>query len=126
MCASARPIGTPGFRRVVMLVFCYETYVNCVSPILAKTYGVSPQTIYEAINRYRAVRLQASWGSWDFALSAGHAHMARYSRDAIRPVNDEIMPLWFAGDRIADSRVEEIVPLRSAQRGAQISCVFVP
>ena len=61
-----------------------------------------------------------------FALSAGHAHMARYSRDTIRPVNDEIMPLWFAGDRIADSRVEEIVPLRSAQRGAQISCVFVP
>jgi hypothetical protein len=62
----------------------------------------------------------------DSALSAGHAHMARYSRDTIRPVNDEIMPPWFAGDRIADSRVEEIVPLRSAQRGAQISCVFVP
>ena len=60
------------------------------------------------------------------ALSAGHAHMAPYSRDTIGPVNDEIMPLWFAGDRIADSRVEEIVPLRSAQRGAQISCVVVP
>ena len=77
--------------------FADETYVNCVSPILAKTYRVSRQTIYEAINRYRAVRLQASWGSWDSALSAGHAHMARYGRDTIGPVNDEIMPLWFAG-----------------------------
>jgi DNA invertase Pin-like site-specific DNA recombinase len=36
----------------------YEAYTNRVSPVsLAKTYGVSRQTIYEAINRYKAVRL---------------------------------------------------------------------
>ena len=39
----------------------YEAYMTRVSPIqLAKTYGVSRQTIYEAINRYKAVRLAAS------------------------------------------------------------------
>ncbi len=38
----------------------YEAYMNRVSPIsLAATYGVSRQTIYEAINRYKAVRLNA-------------------------------------------------------------------
>jgi DNA invertase Pin-like site-specific DNA recombinase len=36
----------------------YEAYMNHVSPVsLAATYGVSRQTIYEAITRYRAVRL---------------------------------------------------------------------
>jgi DNA invertase Pin-like site-specific DNA recombinase len=39
----------------------YEAYMNRVSPVsLAKTYGVSRQTIYEAINRYKAVRLEAA------------------------------------------------------------------
>ena len=39
----------------------YEAYMNRVSPIhLAATYGVSRQTIYEAINRYKAVRLEAT------------------------------------------------------------------
>ena len=39
----------------------YEAYMNRVSPIrLAATYGVSRQTIYEAINRYKAVRLGAA------------------------------------------------------------------
>jgi DNA invertase Pin-like site-specific DNA recombinase len=36
----------------------YDAYMNRVSPVsLAKTYGVSRQTVYEAINRYKAVRL---------------------------------------------------------------------
>jgi DNA invertase Pin-like site-specific DNA recombinase len=39
----------------------YDAYMNRVSPIhLAATYGVSRQTIYEAINRYKAVRLEAT------------------------------------------------------------------
>ena len=38
----------------------YEAYVSGVSRVsLAKTYGVSRQTIYGAINRYKAVRLRA-------------------------------------------------------------------
>jgi DNA invertase Pin-like site-specific DNA recombinase len=36
----------------------YEAYLNHVSPVhLAVTYGVSRQTIYEAIERYKTVRL---------------------------------------------------------------------
>jgi DNA invertase Pin-like site-specific DNA recombinase len=39
----------------------YDAYMNRVSPTqLAATYGVSRQTIYEAINRYKAVRLEAA------------------------------------------------------------------
>jgi DNA invertase Pin-like site-specific DNA recombinase len=36
----------------------YDAYMNRVSPIqLAATYGVSRQTVYEAINRYKTVRV---------------------------------------------------------------------
>jgi DNA invertase Pin-like site-specific DNA recombinase len=39
----------------------YDAYMNRVSPIqLAATYGVSRQTIYEAIERYKAVRIGSS------------------------------------------------------------------
>ena len=44
----------------------------------------------------------------------------------IAAVNDEIMTLRLARDGLADCCNEEIVPLRSAQRRAQISRVFVP
>ena len=38
----------------------YEAYASGASRVgLAKTYGVSRQTIYGAINRYKAVRLTA-------------------------------------------------------------------
>ena len=48
-----------------------------------------------------------------------------HGRARIGPVDDEIMSLRFARDCLADRGIEEIVPLRGAQRGAQIGCVFV-
>src|SRR3984885_12944100 len=62
----------------------------------------------------------------DYVLSPGHAHVARYSRDTIGPVNDEIMAFGFAGDRLSDRRIEKTIPFRGAEWGAQIGCVFVP
>ena len=62
----------------------------------------------------------------DSPLPAGDAHVARYGRPIIRAVNDEIMALGFAGDRLADRRIEKHVPFRGAERGAQIGRVFVP
>ena len=62
----------------------------------------------------------------DSVLSAGHAHVAHYSGDTTGPVNDEIMAFGFAGDRLTDRRIEKTVPLRGAERGAQVGRVFVP
>jgi len=39
------------------------------------------------------------------ALSAGHAHVARYGRSIIGAVNDEIVALGFAGNGLADRRI---------------------
>ena len=47
----------------------------------------------------------------DFASSAGYTHVARYSRDTMGPVNNEIMALRFVCDCLADRHLEEFVPL---------------
>jgi hypothetical protein len=50
-----RPVAAQETEREI-----YEAYASGASRVgLAKTYGVSRQTIYGAINRYKAVRLTA-------------------------------------------------------------------
>src|ERR671935_1317453 len=58
-------------------------------------------------------------------LSAGYAHVAGECRPLVAAVDDEIVALGLARDRLRDGCIEEIVAFRGAQRGAQIGGVFL-
>src|SRR5262249_46903351 len=57
--------------------------------------------------------------------AAGHAHVAGERRALVAPIDDEIVALGLARDRLCDRGVEQIVAFGGAQRGAQIGGVFL-
>src|SRR6185312_13756964 len=58
-------------------------------------------------------------------LAAGHVHVAGEGRALMAPVDDEIVALGLARDRLGDRGIEEIVAFGCAQRSAQIGGVFL-
>src|SRR5690242_13662486 len=57
--------------------------------------------------------------------TAGDAHMPRHRRALVPAVDDEVMALGLARDRLGDRRVERLVALAEAQRRAQIGGVLL-
>src|SRR4051794_15859266 len=59
------------------------------------------------------------------ALAARDAHMARNRRAVVPPVDDEIVALGLAGDRVLDGRIEELVAFRAAQGRPEIGRILL-
>ena len=68
----------------------------------------------------RACGLTRAGGS-----AAGHAHVARHGRAAVAAVDDEVVALGLARDRLGDRPVEQLVALGGAQRRAQVGGVLL-
>src|SRR5437870_4527563 len=60
------------------------------------------------------------------ALSAGHAHVARHGGTVVRAVDDEVVTLGLARDRLGNRGMKEIVGFRGAKRGTQVGGVLLP
>src|SRR5262249_33840970 len=58
-------------------------------------------------------------------LSAGHAHMAGDGRTLVAAIDDEVVPLGLAADRLVNRSHEQVVGLRRTQWFAQIGRVFL-
>src|ERR1700733_11485453 len=58
-------------------------------------------------------------------LAAGHAHMARYRRALVAPIDDEVVTLGLARDRRGDRAVEQRVVGARPQRRAQIGRILL-
>src|SRR5271157_1095379 len=59
------------------------------------------------------------------ASAAGHAHMAGNGRALVAAIDNEIVALGLAPDRLVDRGKEQVVGLRGAQWFAQIGRVFL-
>src|SRR5690348_2270333 len=59
------------------------------------------------------------------ALSPSHAHMAGDGGALVAAIDNEIVPLRLAADRLVDRGKEQVVGLRGAQRLTQIGRVFL-
>src|SRR4051812_41027633 len=57
--------------------------------------------------------------------AAGHAHVPGEGRALVAAVDDEIMALGLARDRVLDGSIEQGVTLRRAQRRAEVGGVFL-
>src|SRR5262245_47725226 len=58
-------------------------------------------------------------------LTAGHAHMPRQRRALMAPVDDEVVTLGLARNRLFDGGVQKLVAFGGTQRFAQIGGVFL-
>src|SRR6185295_4616256 len=58
-------------------------------------------------------------------LAAGHAHMAGDRGPGVAAVDDEVVALGLAADRLAHGRLQELVALARPQRRAQIGGVIL-
>src|SRR5215831_15749928 len=58
-------------------------------------------------------------------LSARHAHMAGDGRTLVAAIDDEVVPLGLAADRLVNRSHEQVVGLRRTQWFAQIGRVFL-
>src|SRR5262249_58369977 len=62
---------------------------------------------------------------WTGGLAAGDAHVAGEGRALVAAVDDEVVALGLAPDRLVDGGIERVVALRGAQRRAQIRRVVL-
>src|SRR4029077_9568635 len=58
-------------------------------------------------------------------LAASHAHMAGQGRALMPSIDQEIMPLGFACNRLIDRSIQEVIACRSPQRIAEICGVVL-
>src|SRR5215469_1475079 len=56
---------------------------------------------------------------------AGHTHMAADRRPVMTAVDDEVVTLGFAADRLADRRFEKLVTFGLAQRRTQVRGILL-
>ena len=58
--------------------------------------------------------------------AAGHAHVAADRRARVAAVDDEVVALGLAPDRLVDRRDQGLVALAAAERRAQVGRVLLP
>src|SRR6185503_8500869 len=58
-------------------------------------------------------------------LSAGDAHVSGHRRLAVSAVDDEVMALGLAGDRLADRCMKKLIAFGRSERRSQIRCIFL-
>src|SRR5436190_1824622 len=67
----------------------------------------------------------ANFGRDEGRLPAGHAHVPRHRGLLVLAVDDEVVALGLARDRLVDCRLEELVSLRGAERRAEVGGVLL-
>src|SRR5262245_44555799 len=58
-------------------------------------------------------------------LAAGYVHVAGQRRTLVAAVDDEVVPLGLAGNRLLDRGMQEVIALGGAQRRAQVGGVLL-
>src|SRR5215468_5447593 len=59
------------------------------------------------------------------ASAAGDVHVPRQRRALVAAVNDEVVALGLAGDRLIDGSVKQLIPLRGAQCSAEVGGILL-
>src|SRR5688572_21538813 len=59
------------------------------------------------------------------ALAAGYAHVPGQCRLVVPPVDDEIMPLGLAADRLGDGGMQKLIAFRRPERCAKIRRILL-
>src|SRR6185437_474525 len=93
-------------------------------------HGLAPHSQASHLIRSGALPSMANWAGlcgrqWAGDSTAGHAHMPGDGRPLVLPVDDEIMALRLAADRLVDGGVERHVAFRCTQRCTQVGGVVL-
>src|SRR5215475_10199017 len=88
--------------------------------------ALKPEVNFGIEVRLHLARPVARAGRAQRGLPPRHAHVARECRAAVAAVDDEIVALGLARDRLVDRIIEQIVAFRGTQRRAQICGVLLP